>query len=68
MDVPGCPGDNILAKIKEGLDQSRVMVLFMSANAFGYDWERLEAGARSGSILHHSQRPQELEDGLALTG
>ena len=38
------PGDHILAKIEEGLEQSRVLVLFMSANAFGSDWAQLEAG------------------------
>ena len=37
------PGDNIMAKIKEGLEQSRVLVLCMSANAFGSDWAQLEA-------------------------
>lgn len=29
------PGDSILAKIEEGLEHSRVLVLCMSANAFG---------------------------------
>jgi len=29
------PGDSIPAKIEEGLERSRVLVLFMSANAFG---------------------------------
>ena len=37
------PGDSIPAKIEEGLDQSRVPVLCMSANAFGSDWARLES-------------------------
>ena len=32
------PGDNIPAKIDEGLEHSRVLVLCMSANAFGSDW------------------------------
>ena len=32
------------AKIEEGLEHSRVLVLCMSANAFGSDWEQLEAG------------------------
>ena len=36
------PGDSILAKIEEGLEHSRVLVLCMSANAFGSDWARLE--------------------------
>ena len=38
------PGDSIPAKIEEGLEHSRVLVLCMSANAFGSDWARLEAG------------------------
>ena len=38
------PGDHIQAKIEEGLDSSRVLVLCMSANAFGSDWSQLEAG------------------------
>src|SRR5215211_4198763 len=38
------PGDNIASKIEEGLEHSRVLVLCMSANAFGSDWAQLEAG------------------------
>jgi hypothetical protein len=38
------PGDSIPAKIEEGLERSRVLVLCMSANAFGSDWAQLEAG------------------------
>ena len=38
------PGDIIPAKIEEGLEHSRVLVLCMSANAFGSDWAQLEAG------------------------
>jgi len=38
------PGDNIPAKIEEGLEHSRVLVLCMSANAFSSDWAQLEAG------------------------
>jgi small GTP-binding protein len=37
------PGDNVPAKIEEGLEQSRVLVLCMSVNAFGSDWAQLEA-------------------------
>src|SRR5262245_56087622 len=37
------PGDSIPAKIEEGLEHSRVLVLCMSANAFGSDWAQLEA-------------------------
>ncbi len=38
------PGDSIPAKIEEGLEYSRALVLCMSANAFGSDWAQLEAG------------------------
>jgi hypothetical protein len=31
-------GDSIPAKIEEGLENSRVLVLCMSANAFGPEW------------------------------
>ena len=31
-------------KIEEGLERSRVLVLCMSANAFGSDWAQLESG------------------------
>ena len=37
------PGDSIPAKIEEGLEHSRVLVLCMSAQAFGSDWAQLEA-------------------------
>src|SRR5271156_6760521 len=37
------PGDSIPAKIELGLEQSRVLVLCMSANAFGSDWAQLES-------------------------
>jgi hypothetical protein len=37
------PGDNIPYKIEEGLERSRVLVLGMSANAFGSDWAQLES-------------------------
>jgi hypothetical protein len=36
------PGDSIPAKVEEGLERSRVLVLCMSANAFGSDWATLE--------------------------
>ena len=32
------------AKIEEGLERSRVLVLCMSAYAFGSDWAQLESG------------------------
>ena len=38
------PGDSIPSKIEEGLKHSRVLVLCMSANAFGADWSQLESG------------------------
>ncbi len=40
------PGDSIPApaKIEEGLEHSRVLVLCMSAHAFGSDWAQSEAG------------------------
>ena len=37
------PGDSIPAKIEEGLEQSRVLVLGMSAQAFGSEWAQLES-------------------------
>ena len=38
------PGDSIPAKIEEWLEHSRVLVLCMSANAFGSDLAQLEFG------------------------
>jgi hypothetical protein len=38
------PGDILPKKIDEGLENSRVLVLCMSAQAFGSDWAQLEAG------------------------
>ena len=38
------PGDSMPAKIEEGLEHSRVLVLCMSANAFAAEWAQLEAG------------------------
>ncbi|WP_295444065.1 TIR domain-containing protein [uncultured Thiodictyon sp.] len=38
------PGDSIPARIEDGLEHSRVLVLCMSTNAFGSDWAQLEAG------------------------
>jgi small GTP-binding protein len=39
------PGHNIQHEIDEGLEQSRVLILCMSANAFSSEWAHLEAGA-----------------------
>ncbi len=38
------PGDSIPSKIEEGLEHSRVLVLCLSAHAFGSDWAQLESG------------------------
>src|SRR3954454_11013937 len=59
------PGDSIPAKIEEGLEQSRVLVLCMSANAFGSDWAQLEAGTfRFRDPLNKQRRfiPLRLDD------
>jgi hypothetical protein len=37
------PGDSIPAKIEEGLEHSRVLVLCMSAQALAADWPQLES-------------------------
>lgn len=37
------PGDNLPKKLDDGLEDSRVLVLCMSANAFGSDWAHLES-------------------------
>ena len=37
------PGDSIPAKIEAELEQSRVLVLCMSAQAFGSEWAQLES-------------------------
>jgi glycosyltransferase involved in cell wall biosynthesis len=37
-------GDNILAKMEDGLEHSRVLVLCMSEHAFESDWAQMEAG------------------------
>ena len=39
------PFDSISAKIEAGLEHSRVLVLCISANAFGSDWAKPESGA-----------------------
>src|SRR6266436_5817804 len=58
-------GDSIPAKIEEGLEHSRVLVLCMSANAFGSDWAKLEAGTfRFRDPLNKDRRfiPLRLDD------
>ena len=59
------PGDSIPAKIEAGLERSRVLVLCMSANAFGSDWAQLEAGTfRFRDPLNKERRfiPLRLDD------
>ncbi len=59
------PGDSIPAKIEEGLEHSRVLVLCMSANAFGSDWARLEGNTfRFRDPLNKDRRfiPLRLDD------
>lgn len=40
------PGDSIPAKIDEGIEQSRILVLCMSANGLGSEWVQLETNTR----------------------
>src|SRR6266581_9099822 len=59
------PGDSIPAKIEEGLERSRVLVLCMSANAFGSDWAQLESSTfRFRDPLNKERRfiPLRLDD------
>ena len=59
------PGDSIPAKIEEGLESSRVLVLCMSAKALGSDWAQLEAGTfRFRDPLNKERRfiPLRLDD------
>src|SRR5262245_59530202 len=59
------PGDSIPAKIEDGLEHSRVLVLCMSANASGSDWAQLEAGTfRFRDPLNQERRfiPLRLDD------
>ena len=59
------PGDSIPAKIEEGLERSRVLVLWTSANAFGSDRARLESGTfRFRDPLNKERRflPLRLDD------
>jgi hypothetical protein len=59
------PGDSVPAKIEKGLEHSRVLVLCMSAQAFGSDWAQLEAGTfRFRDPLNQERRfiPLRLDD------
>ena len=50
-------GDSTPAKIEKGLEHSRVLVLCMSASAFGSDWSQLESGTfRFRDPLNKSRR------------
>jgi hypothetical protein len=44
------PGDSVPAKIEEGLEHSRVLVLCMSANAFGSDWAQLLTDSQPSTL------------------
>lgn len=48
-------GDSILSKIEQGLEESRILILAMSANAFGSDWVSLERGT---AIFRYPQNKQ----------
>ncbi len=57
--------DRIPAKVEEGLEHSRVLVLCMSANAFGSEWAQLETGTfRFRDPLNKERRfiPLRLDD------
>ena len=62
------PGDHIQASIEDALERSlRVLVLCMSANAFGSDWSQLEAGVfRFRDPLNRDPRfvPLRLDDAV----
>jgi len=49
------PGDSIPAKIEEGLEHSRVLLLCMSANALGSGWAQLESGMFRFHDLSHNE-------------
>ncbi|MBC8166260.1 MAG: toll/interleukin-1 receptor domain-containing protein [Bryobacteraceae bacterium] len=60
-------GDSIPHKIEKGLEHSRVLVLCMSAHAFGSDWAKLEAGTfRFRDPLNQEGRFIPLPDGSPL--
>ena len=59
------PGDSIPPKFEAGLEHSRVLVLCMSAQAFGSDWAQLESGTfRFRDPLNKGRRflPLRLDD------
>jgi hypothetical protein len=63
------PGDSIPHKIEKGLEQSRILILCMSANAFdASDWAQLESGTfRFRDPLNKERRflPLRLDDAPA---
>ena len=64
------PGEFIPDQIEDGLERSRVLVLCMSAHAFGSDWPQLEAGTfRFRDPLNKERRfiPVRLDD-VAIKG
>jgi len=59
------PGDSIPAKIEDGLEHSRVLVLCLSAEALAADWPQLESHTfRFKDPLNHNRRfiPLRLDD------
>lgn len=59
------PGDSIPARIEEGLEHSRVLILCMSSNSFGSDWAQLESSTfRFRDPLNKKRRfiPLRLDD------
>lgn len=62
------PGDPISMKIEEGLEQSRTLVLCMSANAFAAEWVKLESHTaifRDPANEHRRFIPLKLDDAEA---
>ena len=58
-------GDSIPSKIEQGLEESRILILAMSANAFGSDWVSLERGTAMFRDPQNKQRrfiPLRLDD------
>ena len=49
------PGDSIPAKIEAGLEHARVLVLCMSANAFGSDWAQFQIGSAGMNDFRHNE-------------
>jgi len=64
-ETGSAPGDSIATAVKEGLEQSAVLVFCMSADAFGADWNRLlSLIALFSAFLNHDRRfvPLRLDD------